>query len=64
MDGIPAVLFLPIYQREELQKFTEKIIKIFYPRLILGISDEIPQGCDEEGIERVRWISNYCKNYR
>jgi hypothetical protein len=63
LDGIPAILFLPTYSREELYQCVEKIIKLFHPNLILGISDEIPEGVDEEGIERVRWISRYCKSF-
>ncbi|HOP55218.1 MAG TPA: hypothetical protein PLK33_00665 [bacterium] len=64
LDGIPAILFLPIYSREELYSCVEKLIRLFHPRLILGISDEIPEGVDEEGIERVRWISEYCKSFK
>ncbi len=64
LDGIPAVLFLPIYPREELYECVETLIRLFHPRLVLGISDEIPEGVEEEGIERVRWISNYCKSFR
>ncbi|MGB9681380.1 MAG: uroporphyrinogen decarboxylase family protein [bacterium] len=63
LDGIPAILFLPTYSQEELYHCVEKIIKLFYPNLILGISDEIPEGVDEEAIERVRWISRYCKSF-
>jgi len=63
LDGIPAILFLPTYSREELYQCVEKLIKLFHPSLILGISDEIPEGVDEEGIERVRWISKYCKSF-
>ncbi|MEK6645590.1 MAG: uroporphyrinogen decarboxylase family protein [Candidatus Firestonebacteria bacterium] len=63
IDGIPAVLFLPTYSRDELQKCVEKLVKLFHPKLILGISDEIPENADEEGIERVRWVSQYCQKY-
>ncbi len=63
LDGIPAILFLPIYPREELYRCVEELIRLFHPRLVLGISDEIPEGVEEEGIERVRWISEYCKSY-
>lgn len=64
LDGIPAILFLPIYSREELYNCVKKLIELFHPRLVLGISDEIPEGVEEEGIERVRWISEYCKSFR
>jgi hypothetical protein len=44
LDGIPAVLFLDTYSREQLMETTERIIELFHPNLILGISDELPQG--------------------
>jgi hypothetical protein len=52
-DGIPAVYFLPYFPLEELVACTRKIVEMFYPRLALGISDEIPPDGD---IERVRMI--------
>jgi len=63
LDGIPAVLFLPTFKAEEFEDCVKKIIKLFHPRLILGISDELPEGAPEESIERVRWVSNYCRKY-
>jgi hypothetical protein len=65
LDGLPAVLFSPeIYpSREPLEEFTEKIIKMFHPRLVLGVSDEVPEGGGEEALERVRWVANYCKSF-
>jgi len=60
LDGIPAILFLPNYSREELQECVEKLIKLFHPRLILGASDEVPPPAD---IERVRDVSQYCQKY-
>jgi hypothetical protein len=38
---------------ETLVKCAEQVVKLFHPRLILGISDEIPPDGD---IERVRLI--------
>ena len=64
LDGIPAVLFLPTYSREELMAMTEKVVKLFHPRLVLGVSDEVPEGADEEAIERLKLISAYCRNYQ
>ncbi len=61
LDGIPAVLFLPTYPEEQLSRCVEKIVEMFHPRLVLGISDELPEGADERSIERVRRISRYCK---
>jgi hypothetical protein len=61
IDGIPAVHFLDTYTREQLMTTTERIIDLFHPNLILGISDELPQGAGEEAIERVRWVADYCR---
>jgi len=60
IDGIPAVLFLETYTREQLMTTTEKIVGLFHPNLILGISDELPQGAGAEAIERVRMVAEYC----
>jgi len=62
LDGIPGVLFLPQHSDEELAECVEKLVELFHPRLVLGISDELPQGAGVEGIERVKWISDYCKS--
>jgi hypothetical protein len=61
LDGIPAVMFLPTYSRDALMEMVERIVRLFRPRLILGASDEVPQGSDEESIERVRMISDWCR---
>jgi len=53
LDGIPAVYFLPMYPLETLFDCTRRIVELFHPRLILGISDEIPPDGD---IERVRQV--------
>ena len=53
LDGIPAVYFLPMYPLDELIDCTRRLIDLFHPRLVLGISDEIPPDGD---IERVRLI--------
>jgi hypothetical protein len=64
LDGIPAILFMDHYSRAELQECVEKLVKCFHPRLVLGISDELPQGGSEESIERVRWVAEYCRGTR
>ena len=61
LDGIPAILFLTDRPVEELQECVEKLVKMFHPRLVLGVSDEVPPPAD---IERVRWVSEYCKSIR
>ncbi len=63
LDGIPAVLFLRYYPRAELQESVEKLLNSFHPRLVLGISDELPQGGDEESLSRVKWVADYCRQW-
>jgi len=41
IDGIAAILFDPLYPVEELLEQAQKVIDLFAPHLILGISDEI-----------------------
>ena len=53
LDGIPAVYFLPYYPLETLVECTRRVVELFHPHLVLGISDEIPPDGD---IERVRLI--------
>ncbi len=64
LDGIPAVLFMDTYMRDDLMETTEKIIKLFTPRLVLGVSDEVPEGTGPEAMERVRLVADYCKHYQ
>lgn len=63
LDGIPAVLFLPMYSREELMACVERVVALFGPRLVLGISDELPEGAEEEAIERVRLVARWCREH-
>ena len=60
VDGIPMLLFLPEYSLEELETFTKKVLALFSPHLILGISDEIsPQG----DIEKVQFVSKFMEKF-
>lgn len=61
LDGIPAVLFMDTYSREDLMRTVEEVVALFAPRLILGVSDEVPEGAGEEAIERVRLVSQWCR---
>jgi len=61
LDGIPAVLFMPYYPRKELEDCVKKVIDMFSPRLVLGISDELPEAAADDGLERVRWLADYCR---
>jgi hypothetical protein len=59
VDGIPAVLFLPFFPLEELKETTRQVVELFYPRLVMGISDEIPPDGD---IERVRLVGEWVQD--
>jgi hypothetical protein len=62
LDGIPAVMFLPSFPREDLMATVERIVQLFHPRLILGVSDEVPEGAGMQAIERVRLVSDWCRS--
>jgi hypothetical protein len=63
LDGIPAVMFLPTFSREDLMRTTEQLVSLFHPRLVLGVSDEVPQAAPAaEAIERVRMVSDWCRS--
>ena len=65
LDGIPAVLFLSTYSRDDLMAATERVVKLFHPRLVLGVSDEVPQGAEpEEAAVRIQMVSDWCRAYR
>ncbi|MCE5259820.1 MAG: hypothetical protein LLG44_12315 [Chloroflexi bacterium] len=61
LDGIPAVYFLPTFDEETLLDCAKRVIDMFYPRLALGISDEIPPDGD---IERVRKVGELAAGLR
>jgi len=54
LDGIPMTCFLPHEPLDDLVAQTRKIIELFSPNLILGVSDEPSPVCD---IERVRLVA-------
>lgn len=61
IDGIPALYFLPnLYPVEELVACAERVIDLFYPRLVLGVSDEVPPDGD---IERVRLVGELARRH-
>lgn len=61
IDGIPATHFLPQTSEPELVEFTRRILDMFSPNIILGISDELPPGGD---IERVHLVSEIVADYQ
>lgn len=60
IDGIPAVYFDEIYPEQTLIDCVNKIIDLFAPNLILGISDEISSTGD---IERIRLVGKIVDEY-
>jgi uroporphyrinogen-III decarboxylase len=60
LDLIPAILFLPQYKNQELERCLENIYELFGNRLVLGISDELPPDAD---IEKVRFVSEWVKEH-
>ena len=53
LDLIRAIDFLPYFPVSEMLDFTKRIIDMFAPKLILGISDEISQVGEIEKVEAV-----------
>ncbi len=54
VDGIPALYFLADqYSTNTLIDCAHQVVEMFHPRLVLGVSDEVPPDSD---IERVRLI--------
>jgi len=62
IDGLPAIYFDDIYSEGDLVECTHKIIDLFAPKLILGISDEISSSGDIERIRLVDYIVNEYNN--
>ena len=60
IDGIPGILFDDYYPVEELEKCAHRVIELFAPKLILGISDEISYTGD---IERIRLVNKIVDDY-
>lgn len=60
LDGIPAVFFLTQVGIKELEDFVRRVLSVFSPRVVLGISDEMPPGGD---IEKVRQVSQVVNSF-
>ena len=60
LDGIPAVYFDKTYSENDLIECTHKVIELFAPKLILGISDEISSHGE---IERIRIVGKIVDEY-
>ena len=59
LDLIPATLFMKEFPESRLEEETKKIIDLFYPNLILGISDEL---CMGDG-RRLKIVSKVVQEY-
>jgi hypothetical protein len=60
LDGIPAVMFIPVYTEKQVRDFATKILETFSPNLILGVSDELPPTADIRLMELVsRLVENF-----
>ena len=51
LDGIPSVLFLPQYSVQYVKTFVKKLLDMFSPNIIVGISDEMPPNGDMRKLE-------------
>ena len=60
LDGIPAIYFDDMFPIEVLTDCAHKIIELFAPRLVLGISDEISSTGD---IERIGVVGEIVDEY-
>ena len=60
LDGIPSVLFLQEYSLDYLKNYFNQVIDLFYPNLILGISDELSPNGD---IKKIEYLAEEVKNY-
>lgn len=60
LDGIPAVFFDRMFPESVLTECVRRVIGLFAPRLVLGISDEISSTGD---IERVRLVGEIVREY-
>ncbi len=60
LDGIPAVYWDETFTEDDLAECTEAVIKLFAPKLILGISDEMSSQGD---IERIRLVGKIVDDY-
>jgi len=60
VDGIPAIHFLDTVSNVELEAFVYRILDLFQPRIILGISDMLPP---DGSIEKVRRVGEILAKY-
>src|SRR5271157_26373 len=60
LDGIPSIYFLPQYSDEQLLDCARKVLDTFFPRVILGISDEL---CPTMDGRKLRLVGDLVESY-
>jgi hypothetical protein len=60
LDGIPAIYFDDLFSIDTLVACVQKLIDLFTPNLVLGISDELSSTGD---IERIRIVGDLVTDY-
>ena len=60
IDGIPAIYFDDMFPLSVLEECARRLIELFAPKLILGISDEISSTGD---VERIRTVGAIVDDY-
>lgn len=60
LDGIAALLFEDRFPLEDLERQAKKVIELFAPKLVLGISDEISS---MGNLERIRFVGDIVDDY-
>ncbi len=60
LDGIPAIYFDDTFSVEVLEECTRRLIELFAPRLVLGISDEISSTGD---LDRIKVVGQIVDEY-
>jgi len=61
LDVVPAILFLDTYSMGRFQDYVGKVAEMFGPQLILGISDEYPEGAESSSLSKLRWMAEFAK---
>jgi hypothetical protein len=60
-DGIPATLFMPYADEPKLKDFVYRLLDLFTPNIIVGISDMMPPDGD---IERIKMVGRIVGDYK
>jgi hypothetical protein len=59
LDVVPAILFLDTFSMSEFQDYVSKVAELFGKQLILGISDEYPEGADSSSFPKLLWMAEF-----